>query len=432
MRIGMQTWGSEGDARPFLALGLGLARAGHRVTLAISCPDGLEALRIPEHTNLAVLEAGRLAGDQQELDGRKRLFARLFRNRNPLTQLKMVLAEYYDPFVGEMYDESVRLCADNEIVVSHFVTSTLPMAARKAGRPLVSVATSPYLPTRELVPPGMPRLGGLANLMMWRLGLHLLNRACQPGIDTLCSRESIKPVPRLIDLIDRAALNLVAVSPTLSPRPSDWRDSVYVSGFLNPPSSQTGGELPPVLEAFLAAGSPPVYITFGSMVALDPDPTQVTRTVIDAVKQTGCRAIVQSRWDVVAARPSDPNICCIESAPHNAVFPRCAAVVHHGGAGTTQSAVLARRPSVVVVHMTDQLYWGSVLHRLRVAPRFIERRSLTAKKLARAIRCVLDNPGMRERAERLGEHMRNEDGVATAVDLIDRHFGRPAAPGISE
>jgi len=115
-------------------------------------------------------------------------------------------------------------------------------------------------------------------------------------------------------------------------------------------------------------------------------------------------------------------------APHQAIFPRCRAVVHHGGAGTTQAATLAGKPSVVVANISEQDYWARELRRLGVAGGLARRRSVTAAGLARRIRQVLASPQMTVRAQALADGMRGENGVQEAVAAIMRRFGYKAAP----
>jgi sterol 3beta-glucosyltransferase/vancomycin aglycone glucosyltransferase len=160
-------------------------------------------------------------------------------------------------------------------------------------------------------------------------------------------------------------------------------------------------------------------MTFGSMLADDPEPREITALLVEAAWLAGCRAVVQSNWDEMGTIPLHPDVFPVTRAPHDRVFPRCAAVVHHGGAGTTHAAVAAGRPAVVVEHASDQPLWGAVLHRRGLAPAVLHRRTLSAVKLARAVRKVLDTPAMARRARAVAVRMAGEDGVARAVSLIE-------------
>jgi sterol 3beta-glucosyltransferase len=149
-------------------------------------------------------------------------------------------------------------------------------------------------------------------------------------------------------------LNLIAISPTLFSSQPDWEDHFYVCGFFNVSEQEESLPMPDSLEKFLNSGSLPVYMTFEAMMEGDPSPGDITRLKVEAALAAGCRAIIQSRWDVINGIPEHPDIFRIARAAHQHVFPRCAAVVHAGGAGTTQSATRAGCPSVVVAHAADQ------------------------------------------------------------------------------
>ena len=136
----------------------------------------------------------------------------------------------------------------------------------------------------------------------------------------------------------------------------------------------------------------------------------------------GCRAIVQVPLDDLSAFEAIRNVFMVNRSPYAEVFPRCAAIVHHGGAGTTQSSLLAGKPSVVVAHMADQSFWGSELKRLGVAGDTLQRKSLTAQKLAREIAFVLNDPTMPKKAAAIGQSMAVEDGVEKAIQIVEKIF----------
>jgi UDP:flavonoid glycosyltransferase YjiC (YdhE family) len=197
--------------------------------------------------------------------------------------------------------------------------------------------------------------------------------------------------------------------------PADWPRSNRMCGFLAPPST-SHEQLSPELEAFLANGEPPVFMGFGSLMPTDPSSLKLTvETMKEAARQAGCRVIIQ------AAAPAEPGDRCIIAGrtPHAELFPRCAAVVHHCGAGTTHTTLRAGVPSVGVPHVSDQFGWAAELRRLGVAPAPIGRRSLTASKLAKHLKEVLDNPGMRTRAIAIADRMKDDDGPATAAVMIE-------------
>jgi UDP:flavonoid glycosyltransferase YjiC (YdhE family) len=220
-------------------------------------------------------------------------------------------------------------------------------------------------------------------------------------------------VKKTFDQLNRSTLDLFTASPSLLPAPPDWPAKTRVCGFLNPVHVPSAFTPPDGLEAFFAAGPPPVFIGFGSMAIAEQDGAGLFRLVREAVDLAGVRALVQLKGGA-----SDGPVFAIGAAPHDALFPRCAAIVHHGGTGTTQSAMRAGKPSVVVAHITDQFLWGKVLSARGVGPTALTRRALTARKLAAAITAAVSTPAYATAAAALGEKLRAEDGVATAVKLI--------------
>jgi len=205
-----------------------------------------------------------------------------------------------------------------------------------------------------------------------------------------------------------------------------------VCGFLNPPGLLSGESLPDGLDEFLSQGPPPVYFTFGSMMLHDLEYIREAAGIWAAtVERLGCRAVFQLPWDDLKDIPVEGPVFKVRTAPYRRVFPRCSVVVHHGGAGTTQSSLLAGRPSVVVAHMSDQFFWGSELERLRVAGPTQTRKGLSSRSLATAIAQVLARPEMADRASEIGAVMGRENGVEAAVTLIesrlDATFDHPSS-----
>jgi UDP:flavonoid glycosyltransferase YjiC (YdhE family) len=183
--------------------------------------------------------------------------------------------------------------------------------------------------------------------------------------------------------------------------------------------------MPDDLAQFIRAGEAPVFIGFGSMIGLATPNVHLdaaTQLMVASAKLAGCRAIIQSHWQSASPIPEEPHIYRLNTAPHMQIFPHCAAIVHHGGAGTTQTSLLCGRPSVVVAHGVDQFFWGEKLKRMGVAPALIKRRKATPADIAAAIRKVLAMPRMRSAAEKIGRQLQMENGVAEAVRIIDRRF----------
>lgn len=424
MRIGLQAWGSEGDIQPFTALAAGLVKAGHEVTLAVTDNIGRDYGGLAERFGyrlVAVPNPQKPSAEQVEM-----VWRRIIELGNPIQQAELVMTHGFDPVLEPMYSAAKALCAGNDAVIGHFFVYPLRVAAEKAGVPVATVnIVHNCLPSSWICPPGFPDLGKWSYSTAWRLVRRMVNRIFLPRVNALRTREGLKPDTDVMTQTWAAdRLNLIAVSPQICQAPPDWDSRHHVCGFLNPPANLMTDDLPEGLDDFLMKGSPPVYLTFGSMMPNSLEYIQETAAIwIEAVRRVGCRAIVQLPWDDLSAFETNAGLFKVKRAPYRKVFPRCSVVIHHGGAGTTQSALLAGRPSIIVAHVSDQFFWGAELERLGVGGRTLKRRGLNPKQLANGIERVLANPEMAARAEALGKLMAQDDGVRTAIDLIEERLG---------
>lgn len=418
MHIGLQTWGSDGDIRPFIALAGGLSEAGHDVTLAITSVENKNYTHLSEALKFKIQHIGTFNYTIEELN---RIGPKIVRERNPLKQLNSITSFMFDPVTEKMYEASKQLCKDNDMVIGHFMVYPLGIAAEKEDKLYISVSlSSATIPSRYTTPVLMPNLGKFMNSVWWKIGEVMINSFSKSTINMMRKREGLPPLKRILgEATESKTLNLIASSYLLCPPQPDWENHHRVCGFFNIPYEGERWQIPESLDIFLNSGPPPIYMTFGSMMSFDPAIHEITHLMVDAVRLADCRAIIQSHWDDISDIPENPLIYKISSAPHQYIFPHCSAVVHHGGAGTTQSSTLSGCPSVVVAHIADQPFWGRELHRLGVAPKPLHRRSVTAKKLSEKIKTVLASAAIKEKAQRISEIMKREDGVRRAVQLIE-------------
>ncbi len=420
MRIGLYTWGSEGDVRPFVALAAGLARAGHDVSLGYVAIDGRDWSATCEPLGFRSRSVAREAVARAQSTPGPHLEALLGRG-NALTQVQDVLAGLLDPLVEDMWEDAQRTLEGCDVVVAHLLHHPALIAALTRRIPLVTVQPAPVTPTRHLPPMGAPDLGRL-NALSWRVADLVARRWFLPRINALRARAGVAPARSMFPRPNsEVALALTCVSPSLVPRPDDWEATHAVPGFFELPDGAHTWEPPTELASFLEAGEPPVLMGFGSMLAMpSEETTHCARVMIEAAELAGARAIVQAPWAELPELPRSPRVLRLGRAPHAELLPACSAMVHHGGAGTTHSACLAGKPSVVVPFLGDQQFWASRLRSLGVAPSPVPRRTLEAPALARQLRAILDDRGAATRSAQLAASMRREDGVARAVELIER------------
>jgi len=172
---------------------------------------------------------------------------------------------------------------------------------------------------------------------------------------------------------------------------------------------------------FIEDGEPPVFIGFSSMT--NRQPREVTDLVVEALKITRLRGIIATGWGGLGESDLPENVYQIDSAPFDWLFPRMAAVVHHGGAGTTATGLRAGVPSVLIPFFADQFFWGWRVSELGAGPGSIPRKKLTSGRLADALKKAVADPGIRKNAAELGRKIRAEDGIGSAVEIVNRLGG---------
>jgi len=412
MRILLQTWGTDGDIRPFIALGAGLVLRGHTVTLAVGSLDdkdygamckavGVSCIRAPERSNV---------------DLRRWSTREYWGARGSLEVVRLLHEQALFPAWGPMSEVAERLCATADVAVGHFLAQPLRLAAEKRGLPFASVVFWPGgVPDPMRPPEGAPRLGRIGNSLLWRTVFDQLKRTLIGGYRTLYRAYGREPPSSFADIWYSPRLNLVACSAAL------WADADIGAphrfcGHWSTPCALASESLPPEVESFLSSGEPPVLLTFGSSGQVDPVGSEAL--LIEIAERSGLRAIVQLGPDGALPRTSR-QMCGAGVTNHARLLPRCAATLHHGGAGTTHAVLAAGRPSVVVGFMEEQMSWGRRLLSQGVCGGVFRFRPAKPAQMASALRRVALDPAMRARARALGKSITTEDGVGNAVRAIE-------------
>lgn len=415
MNISILAIGTRGDVQPALALGKVLKASGHSVRLLASThfkswieQHGLEAVE----TRVDIQAAMESEGGQEWMES----------GHKPLVQARVIkkLANRIGP---DVVRDSWHACQGAQVVISSFTSDIYAASiAEKLNARHISMPLQPSLvATRSgaaTMSAPVPNGNSLFNVLFSKLFIEPASWNWYGEI-TNRMRQEILGLPPETRQQNKAALArmlvLHAYSPQVVPQPADWPSNFHTTGYWFLDESDHW-EPPTALTDFLKAGQPPICIGFGSMTGRDPQ--GMTRLVMEAVEQSGQRAIILSGWAGLGDVPLPAHVFNLNAAPHGWLFPRMAAVVHHGGAGTSAAAFRAGIPQIMVPHIADQFFWGRRAADLGVAPPAIPRHKLSAASLAEAIRTAVTTASMKQEAQNLAAKIQAEDGLRTAMGLI--------------
>lgn len=427
LNIVVQVVGSRGDVQPFIALGNALQRYGHRVRLATHDnfddfvrKSGLEFYPIggdPEDLMAYMVKNPGLIPSMESLRGgdigrKRRMMREMLRGcwrscvqPDPVSRAPFVA----DVIIANPPSFAHVHCAEALGVPLH-IMFTMPWSATRAfPHPLANIRSD------NMDPRSSNYLSyGVVDLMTWQGLGDVINhwRVKDLGLDELAAAIG----PDILSITETP--HTYCWSPALVPKPADWGDKIDICGFFM--RDEPAYNPPPDLARFLASGPKPVYIGFGSIV-LD-NPAQVTNIIHEACRSFRVRVIISRGWSKLGGDdPNTDDVFYLGDCPHEWLFKRVAAVVHHGGAGTTACGLFNACPTTIVPFFGDQPFWGNVVASNGAGPKPIPYAELTTETLAEAIRFCL-TPGAREAARAISEKMRLENGVNTAVESLHRHL----------
>jgi sterol 3beta-glucosyltransferase len=406
--------GTRGDVQPYVALGKGLQDAGYKVRLLAS--ENFESLAT--EAGLRFYSTG--IGPEERLQSEE--WRKVIEGGNFISILAKMQSEA-KKFAGDSARRTPDLLKDVDLIITGMagMGGTFSVA-EKYHIPLIQAYVFPFTPTREFATPLVARLplGAALNRASFHL-THQMFWQTSKLIDQL-TRETLgmskAPFWGPFGALARAKTpTMYGYSKYVLPRPQDWGDHEQVTGywFLDEPQ---GWQPPADLVRFLDAGDAPVYIGFGSMGSRNPE--ESGRLALEALAKSGRRGVLASGWGGLQPKDLPDSVYLLSSIPHSWLFPRMAAVVHHGGAGTTAAGLRAGVPSIIVPFSADQPFWARRVADLGVGTQPIPRKQLTAERLAQAIQQAVSDETMRRKASALGENIRAENGIANAVGMVSR------------
>ncbi len=401
MRILIPTIGSRGDVQPYIALALGLIGAGHTVTV-VSHPTmcGLvESYGVPFAPMGPDIDLGRETA--------------IIRDRSPNWMVGfMRVMKFSFAMLERSHADLLELCRRADlIIVSH--TAAGSMEADQLCLPTVSVTLMP-----QAIPVNDPKDSFLKRGLMKIVGAGMGVMMTRP-LNQIRKRIGLPPMGTRG--ITSPTLNLIPLSPSVSPPNPLWEPRHQMTGYWFAASPQNWNP-PEDLVQFLEAGAPPIVVSLGAMAISGEDALEAAQITLEAVKQSGVRAIIQGWDEPMKTLSIPPTVFHAGSIPHDWLLAHASGLVHHGGFGTTAEGFRAGIPSLVIPHIIDQFIWGQKVADLGVGPTPISRATLKVQTVTDAL-IQMKSPEMLGKAAALGEKIGRENGVSVAVRLIGEKAG---------
>ncbi len=417
MKITINAFGSRGDVQPYVALGVGLSNAGHDVLFVTH--------RIFEPLVLKY----KLRFFPIEYDPRDVLLAKAVTDigGNPI-RINRWMADNFRPILGDIFRLTLAAAENADLILNSALSIAGYHVAEKLGSLAIGAYLQPVTPTRDFatfalgsLPRWIPFRGAynfystkFTNQLFFNMTRKLVNEC----------RAEILDLPPLsmtyywrVDSRSWSTPILYGFSPKVIQRPADWGINQHITGYWFLDGSAVF-EPPEELTEFIDSGPEPISIGFGSMV--DHERDILTQIVIEALDKAGQRGVLLGGWSDLSQQDLTDNIYPVDFVPHEWLFPKMAAVVHHGGAGTTAAGLRAGKPTVVVPFFADQPFWGWQVYQSGAGPKPIPRKKLTADKLAKAIQKTVNDSTMRSKTAEIGNGISTEDGIAEAIKVVER------------
>lgn len=417
----LTTHGSSGDLNPFLALASGLQTRGHQVRFALSPP----LARLARDAGFPVQH---LAADAPFTAPEA-----VYNGGSAVNSLKAAIQQGILPTLRQKVEDLRAACAGADALVAASLQLPASLVADLTGLPWASVAVAPLAIPSAAFPPSPlpwapPPLRPVMNRIAWRIGAQLLDPIADPAVNAL--RDSYGLAPRRHLLLTgnlSSTLVAVAVSPAFLPQPADWPPHARTTGFCFDDGTVHWHE-PPELTAFLATTEPVIAVSSGSQSAdLGATFADFYRTSRAAIARIGARALILGASPGTLGDPPPPHAFVLPYAPFSRVYPRCAAVIHHGGIGTVAHALRAGVPMLVAPWGFDQFFNADRVVQLG-AGRRLDRRAYDKERVTAELVALLGNASYRTTAQALAAQLAQEDGVGTLCDALEALLAPQPAP----
>jgi UDP:flavonoid glycosyltransferase YjiC (YdhE family) len=417
-RILVTTFGSSGDLNPFIALGLGLKTRGHKVVYAVE--DSFEQVLV----DAGFRSIHHLAGNAHDL--LESYAPQMYRRSLPFASTRIIMNKYVVPTLQAKIEGLMAACDGVDLIVAPPQQFAASAVGELTGIPLAHVNLSPVsFPSEHVSPHPAPiplpdSLQRLTNRAEWAAGTMVLRSIADEPINAVRAMYGLPPGRNQLTTGSLSSrFTATAASPAFVPPQPDWPPYVRLTGFLFWDNSD-GWIEPREVAAFLDGSKPVVAVSAGSV---SPQVRGVFerfyRTSIEAIRGIGARALVIGAAPDSLHRPVPDDVLALPFAPFSQIYPRCDAVIHHGGIGTTAQALRAGKPALVVPWGFDQFFTAGQVSRIG-AGRRLDHRLFTRGRAAKILRGFLkSDSSAAAHARAISARINQEDGVATLCDELE-------------
>ncbi len=398
MKICLNPQGTLGDIRPLLTLGIELKKAGHDIVVC-SSPNFEKLFKSYG------LEFCQVGSDYQKI------------LKDTLGKPLKVLFDALQKDLIKQFDDLIDTVAksDAELIIAAGVNSAAGSIAEYMNIPYRHVWYAPNIFRSNYHSPGfipMQNLPKWMNRSIWWAYDRMVKNVFLNVLNGYRNKLGLNNIDNIVDFAGKDVI--ICADPIFAPIPPDVKQEYFQTGFWH---LEENDELDSELEQFIEAGSPPIYIGFGSMT--DPEPEKTRKMLQGVIDSKRFRFVISKGGAELSVDKANENVFFVNYAPHSKLFPRMAAVVHHGGAGTFFTAARSGVPQIIVPHLADNFYWCGKIAALKIGPKAINKFSLTSDKLLAAINEAVINSEFINNAKRIGKDLRKENGLQDAVDYIN-------------
>ncbi|KAJ9123072.1 hypothetical protein QFC22_001261 [Naganishia vaughanmartiniae] len=423
-RFALLTIGSRGDIQPYIALGLGLMKDGHQVVIVThdEFKDWIEGYGI-EHR-----QAGGDPAALMKLSVEHTMFSPGF--------FKESLGGFRT-WLDDLLRDAWFACQDADVLIESPSAMAGIHIAEGLGIPYMRAFTMPWTRTsaypQAFMVPAVP-MGPGFNYSTYVLFDNIMWKATAGQVNKWRRKLLKLPNTDLGKLGQTKVPFMYNFSSYVVSKPLDWHDDIQITGYWTLANSDSDWSPPDDLEEFMNKaqedGKALVYIGFGSITV--PDPVKMTEEIVRAVDRADVRAIIAKGWSSRGGKGGDnnesspeysSNCYALDKVPHGWLFPRVKAVLHHGGAGTVGASLSWGKPTIIRPWFGDQYFWAGRVQKLGVGLRVD---NLGGDDLVNALQMATTDTVMIEKAAKIGEKIRAEDGVKNAIEYIYGYLPRAA------